>query len=240
MLAETATLEVTLAPDAELGRRVLRLATPQGLSNPLIFSVGELPEYVEKQSEVRVLVAGLNQAEVAAAESADMNVTLPVTVNGRIVPRAARPQPAIPGQQFTPGDVDRYRFQARRGQKLVVAVSARELMPYLADAVPGWFQPAVALLDDKGNELAYADHYRFEPDPVLRFEIPKDGEYVVQIKDTLYRGREDFVYRIRLGELPFITGVFPLRGPADGFPEVLEKEPNNSPRPRNGSSSRSS
>jgi hypothetical protein len=230
VLAETATLQVTLAPDAELGRRVLRLATPQGLSNPLVFMVGELPEFIEKQSEVRILVAGINAAEVAATESADMNVTMPVTVNGRIVPRAARPQPAIPGRQFTPGDVDRYRFQARRGQKLLVVVSARELMPYLADAVPGWFQAAVALLDDKGNELAYADHYRFEPDPVLFCEIPKDGEYVVQIKDTLYRGREDFVYRIRLGELPFIPDVFPLRGPADGLPEILEKEPNDSPR----------
>jgi hypothetical protein len=231
VLAETATLQVTLAPDAELGRRVLRLTTPQGLSNPLVFLVGELPEFMEKQSEVRILVAGINQAEViAAVESADMNVTLPVTVNGRIVPRAARPQPAIPGRQFTPGDVDRYRFQARRGQKLVVAVSARALMPYLADAVPGWFQPAIALLDNQGNELAYADHYRFEPDPVLFCEIPKDGEYVVQIKDTLYRGREDFVYRIRLGELPFVTDVFPLAGPADGLPEVLEKEPNNSPQ----------
>jgi hypothetical protein len=230
VLAETATLQITLAPDADLGQHVLRLATPQGLSNPLVFSVGELPEFVEKQSEVRVLVAGINLAEVAAAESAEMSVTLPVTLNGRIVPRAARPQPAIPGQQFTPGDVDRYRFQARRGQKLVVAVSARELMPYLADAVPGWFQPAVALLDDKGNELAYADHYRFEPDPVLYYEIPKDGEYVVQIKDTLYRGREDFVYRIRLGELPFITGTFPLAGPAGGLLEVLEKEPDNSPQ----------
>jgi hypothetical protein len=230
VLAETATLEITLAPDAELGRRVLRLATPQGLSNPLRFSIGELPEYVEKQSEVRILVAGINQAEVIAAESAEMNVTLPVTVNGRIVPHAARPQPAIPGQQFTPGDVDRYRFQARRGQKLLVAVSARELMPYLADAVPGWFQAAVALLDDQGNELAYGDHYRFEPDPVLYCEIPKDGEYVVQIRDTLYRGREDFVYRINLGELPFITGSFPLSGPAEAFPAVLEKEPDNSPQ----------
>lgn len=226
-LAEIATLQVTLAPDAELGQRVLRLATPQGLSNPLVFSVGELPEFVEKQSEVRVLVAGLNQAEVIAVESADMKVTLPVTVNGRLVPRAARPQPAIPGQQFTPGDVDRYRFWARRGEKLVVAVSARELMPYLADAVPGWFQSAVALLDDQGNELAYADHYRFEPDPVLSFEIPRDGEYVVRIKDTLYRGREDFVYRIRLGELPVIADVFPSRGPADGLPEVFETEPDN-------------
>jgi hypothetical protein len=33
---------------------------------------------------------------------------------------------------------------------------------------------------------------------------------VVEIKDAIYRGRPDFVYRITLGELPFLTGIFPL------------------------------
>ena len=114
-----------------------------------------------------------------------------------------------------PGGVDRYRFQARKGQRLVVAVSARELIPYLADAVPGWFQAAVAIYDSNGNELAYDDHYRFHPDPVLSCKIPKDGAYVLEIRDALYRGREDFVYRITIGELPFVTSIFPLGGPAD-------------------------
>ena len=54
----------------------------------------------------------------------------------------------------------------------------------------------------------------FHPDPVLFFEVPKDGEYVLQIRDSIYRGREDFVYRITAGELPFVTGIFPLGGPA--------------------------
>ncbi len=227
-LAETVAIQVTVAPDAETGRRELRLATPQGLSNPLVFCVGQLPEFSEKQSDVRILMPGINQAEVGAAES-EMSVTLPVTINGRIVPRAARPQqPALPGQQFTPGDADRYRFLARKGQQLVVAVTARELMPYLADAVPGWFQPALALLDDRGNELAYADHYRFHPDPVLEYEIPRDGEYVIEIKDALYRGREDFVYRISL-----TVGKEPVsrRAPVAlvTLPETQEKEPNDSP-----------
>ena len=110
--------------------------------------------------------------------------------------------------------MDRYRFQARKGQRLVVVVNARELMPYLADAVPGWFQAAVAIYDSQGNELAYADHYRFHPDPVLYCKIPKNGQYVLEIRDALYRGREDFVYRVALGELPFVTGIFPLGGPA--------------------------
>jgi hypothetical protein len=62
--------------------------------------------------------------------------------------------------------------------------------------------------------VAYDDDYRFHPDPVLLFKVPEDGQYVVEIKDAIYRGRPDFVYRITLGELPYITGVFPLGAPA--------------------------
>ena len=95
-----------------------------------------------------------------------------------------------------PGDVDRYRFTAAQGQQLVAVVCARELMPYLADAVPGWFQAALTLYDAQGHEVAYGDDYRFHPDPVIHFKIPADGEYVIEIRDAIYRGREDFVYRV--------------------------------------------
>lgn len=203
-LAETVTLRVTAAPDAEPGVRELRLATPLGLSNPVLFHVGRLPEYSEAVGDA------------GTAEGAPMEIVLPAVVNGRIVPRAAGPAqaPARAGRRGASGDVDRYRFRARRGQSLVVAVSARELIPYLADAVPGWFQAALALYDAAGKELAYDDDYRFHPDPVLHYQVPEDGEYTIEIRDALYRGREDFVYRITVGELPFVTGIFPLGGRA--------------------------
>ncbi|HNS20883.1 MAG TPA: PPC domain-containing protein [Sedimentisphaerales bacterium] len=203
-ISETVTLSVTVGPDARPGRRDLRLVTASGLSNPLVFCVGTLPEFSE--TAARAVVAPPNaarqpyrsQAKVDPAE-ADMRISLPAVVNGQIMP----------------GDVDRYRFPARKGQRLVVAASARELIPYLADAVPGWFQATVALCDDQGRELAYADDYRFNPDPVLCCEIAEDGEYLIEIKDSIYRGRQDFVYRIAVGELPFVTSIFPLGGPAE-------------------------
>jgi hypothetical protein len=40
-ISETVRVEVTLAADAPLGGRELRLATPAGLSNPLVFRVGQ-------------------------------------------------------------------------------------------------------------------------------------------------------------------------------------------------------
>ena len=214
VLAETVTLQVTIAPGAAPGKRELRVATPQGLSNPLVFCVGQLPEFTEKES-IGVVQPNANQPAQAQISQAptDMRIAIPATVNGRIKPGLPR-LPARAGQQFTPGEADRYRFQAHKGQDLVIAASARELVPYLADAVPGWFQAVLTLYDANGNELAYDDDYRFHPDPVIHYAVPKDGEYSIEIRDAIYRGREDFVYRIAIGELPFVTSAFPLGGRA--------------------------
>jgi hypothetical protein len=107
----------------------------------------QLPEFSEDAAETadqsRPVPASKygKRAEGRKAE-AEPTITLPATVNG----------------QITPGDVDRYRFSARKGQQLVVAASARTLIPYLADAVPGWFQATLALYDAQqagGSEYAY-------------------------------------------------------------------------------------
>lgn len=198
VIAETVTLEITLAPDASVGDREMRVRTPGGVSNPLVFCVGQLPEttaaVVTSTSARPVRPRDANGGRRDAGEA----LALPALVNGQILP----------------GEVDRFRFDAKQGQRLTFAVSARTLMPYLADAVPGWFQATLALFDSRGRELAYADDYRFSPDPVFSCEIPTDGAYTLEIKDALFRGREDFVYRIALGELPFITSVFPLGSPS--------------------------
>jgi hypothetical protein len=114
--------------------------------------------------------------------------------------------------QILPGDVDRFRFRAHAGQDLVMEAQARHLIPYMPDAVPGWFQAVLTLYDPKGREVAYADRYRVSQDPVLFYHVPLDGEYVVEVRDALYRGREDFVYRLSVGEEPFVTQMFPLGG----------------------------
>ena len=149
--------------------------------------------------------------------------------NGETAPEAV-PLPAVFNGQVMPGDTDRFRFTARRGQKLVITTQARALMPYLADAVPGWFQATLTLRDAEGRELAYADDYRFDPDPLLYYAVPGDGEYIIEIHDSIYRGREDFVYRISVSEQPFITSIFPLGGVA-GEPLNATVNGWNLPRP---------
>ena len=216
-LADSVTVEITLAADAEPGRRELRVETPRGVSNPLAFYVGRLPEFVEQESEPTFEPQDFLEGRIRYPPRTETPITLPAVVNGQIIPR----EPYMlhySSERFTPGAADRFRFTARKGQQLVIAASARELIPYLPDAVPGWFQATLALYDAKGRQVAYDDDYRFHPDPVLFFKVPEDGQYVVEIKDAIYRGRPDFVYRITLGELPYITSVFPLGAPAGAAP----------------------
>jgi len=183
-IAETVVLEVTIAADAPPGARELRLQTPRGLTNPMPFQVGVSPE------------VGEHEPNDPDAREPLIAVTPPVVINGQILP----------------GDVDRFPFHAAKGQKLVIAAQARSLVPYLADAVPGWFQAVLAVYDDRGRVVAFSDDYRFHPDPVILWKVPQEGDYTLEIRDALYRGREDFVYRVSIGETPFVTSIFPLGG----------------------------
>lgn len=181
-LAEIAVIRITIAPNAKPGMRELRLVSGTGVAtNPIRFMVNTLPEIKEYEP---------NDRETPEAS----HLQIPGIINGQVMP----------------GDEDRFSFDAQEGQQLVVQVKARELIPYLADAVPGWFQAVITIHDDKGNEVAYADDFQFNPDPALLFRVPATGKYHVTIRDSIYRGREDFVYRISVGELPFITGIYPL------------------------------
>jgi hypothetical protein len=78
--------------------------------------------------------------------------------------------------------------------------------------VPGWFQASLTLTDAKGRELVSTDHFRFNQEPVIEEEIAEKGDYILSVRDILNRGREDFVYRIAIGEIPFVTGIFPMGG----------------------------
>jgi hypothetical protein len=200
-ISQLVVLQIEVAPDAPPGERELRLLTPNGVSNPLRFEVGLLPEVSEQEPNGPLAGPRVPQMQMLPIETpAPTQVDVPVVLNGQIMP----------------GDADRFRFSARQGQNLVITAQARELMPYLADAVPGWFQAMLTLYDATGAEVACADHYRFHPDPVLFYKVPQDGEYTIEIRDTIYRGREDFVYRVTIGEQPFITHVFPLGGQGRG------------------------
>ncbi len=188
---DTAHIEVTLDADAEPGERDLRLISPGGVSNRFRFYVGQVPELSEVEPN-------------SLKEEAQVLQSLPMLVNG----------------QAFQADRDFFRFPAKAGHTLVFDLYAQRILPYIADGVPGWFQASLTLYDSQGKELAYVDDFRHHPDPVLVYKVEQDGEYMVEIKDVLYRGRDDFVYRLSIGALPYITHIFPLGSPRNSQAQV--------------------
>ena len=182
-ISNLAIVQLTVSEDAPLGRRELRLFRNQGsASNPLPFYVDDCPNIREPLMPIPP-----RKRHVPV-------FTIPAAVNG----------------QIHPGSRDHWLFDARKGQKLVFQTFARKLVPFMGDCVPGHFQCLLEIRNSKNELLAFADDYRSDPDPVLEWTVPADGRYRLVVRDALFRGRADFVYRIKVFEGSFRRTILPL------------------------------
>jgi hypothetical protein len=125
---------------------------------------------------------------------------------------------------------DFYRFSARKGQHLSVEVVAQRLGSLL-DA-------RVRLLDAGGRELRAADDTPgLGVDCALTYRVPKNSDYIVEIRDSTYEGGQKHRYRLRIGEfpfapLPFLADTIPpglLEAAAPKTEKTEEHEPNGRP-----------
>ena len=173
-------LLVTVAADAdaEPGRGELCLYGPAGISAPRPFSISAAPHVAEPlYAPPHRPAAELPPVEVPAGGE--------VVLDGQILP----------------GSTDAFRLRLAKGLSYSFKATARELQPYVGDAVPGFFNASLTLKDASGAVVAFADdENRFRPDPVMDFSPEADGVYRLEVHDVLYRGREDFVYTIAVAE----------------------------------------
>ena len=171
-LAEMAIVTLQIDKDAAPGRREFRLTGRGQVSDPLPFYIDTVPEI----NEPRYTPPGVKPPPPPPL------FEIPAVLNGQILPG---------------GESDHFDFRARKNEQFTFAVRARALVPFMGDGVPGHFQAVLEVLNEKGRLVASADDHHFDPDPVLFFRAPADGRYTLRIRDALYRGRRDFVYRIR-------------------------------------------
>jgi len=100
-----------------------------------------------------------------------------------------------------PGDIDFFRFKAKKGQQLHLRVLARKLRSPL-DSV-------MALYNGKGGRISQNDDSG-GPDSYIRFGVPADGEYVISITDQLRQGGPEYVYRVEVTPIePSLSLVIP-------------------------------
>ncbi len=122
--------------------------------------------------------------------------------------------PCVLDGQIMPGETDSFTVLLKANEPVTFTVFGREFQPYIGDAVPGFFNPVLRIVDPNGVEAAFSDDTYHRPDPAITFTPKVDGMHVVEIRDNLYRGREDFVYVImvekgmKLDSFPYATGLF--------------------------------
>lgn len=105
------------------------------------------------------------------------------------------------------GDVDHFTFDATAGQTLVLDLSAKSLGSKL--------NGVLTLIDPAGRTVAANNDNLSDEDPLLAYAIAADGRYTVQVNDLQLAGSAEHFYRLSVGPLPLVTGVFPLGVPAE-------------------------
>ncbi len=112
---------------------------------------------------------------------------LPVTLNGRV----------------HRNDADRYVFHAPKGSR-VVAFTKASMLPR------GMFRPILSFEGPDGKPCENVAWFDTATAPVAVLDVPAEGVYALKVTGASGEGGDDAVYRIRLGELPLVTGFSPL------------------------------
>lgn len=179
---------ITIPADAPAGLHEIRALSSLGVTTPEYFYVSQYAQHPEKEPN-----NGASQAQ---------KVTLPLTLAG-----------VIQGGN----DQDCYSFDAKAGETLIFDVEGFKRFAPGQNNQEGivYLDSFIVLMDQAGRELAYDDDSS-RVDAFLAYKFPQDGTYTVGIRDSQYRGRGDFHYRLTIGKRPTITAIFPPGGQAGG------------------------
>jgi hypothetical protein len=94
-----------------------------------------------------------------------------------------------------------FRFVARKNQRL--------WLECLAGSIDSRLEPMMFLSDAEGREWEHSRSGGF-----LDFVAPADGNYFLRVADLLYRGGDDYIYRLSLSSGPRVDYILPIAGVA--------------------------
>jgi hypothetical protein len=111
---------------------------------------------------------------------------------------------------ITSEDVDYFAVEAKKGQRISVEIEGLRLA---SNPNVGTFDPFIAILDAKRFELATSDDTPLlRQDGCMSVIAPADGKYIVQVRESAYRGNAVCHYRLHVGTFPRPLSVYPLGG----------------------------
>lgn len=103
-------------------------------------------------------------------------------------------------------DVDYFAVEAKKGQRIAVEVEGFRL----GDT---FFDPAIAVMNTERFVLAEADDTPLvRQDGAVTAIAPADGTYIVQVRESSFRGSGDCRYRLHVGDFPRPLAAYPAGG----------------------------
>jgi len=111
---------------------------------------------------------------------------------------------AIMGKMDGGADVDLFKFTATTGQRLVIDCEA--------DIIDSRLKSNIEVYDGRGRRRLAAARGDGSRDPVLVFDVPADGEYLLKLNDGAFRGGNEYFYRLDVHQAPYIAFVYPPAG----------------------------
>ena len=179
-----ATFLVEPKGELEVGVYPIRVQSPDGLSNILLFSIGAFPEINEEESQ-----PGGVQHSNDSIEKAQSLPSSAITLNGTL--RGA--------------ERDVYRLLIKAGERRVFEVDGRRA----GSAI----DPVIRVMDGAGKQIARSeDGPLLSLDPRLDMTFPTAGYYYVEIHDARFSGQSQNFYRLKTGAYAYPTEVYPLGG----------------------------
>jgi hypothetical protein len=187
-------IEFLVEPKSDISPGVypIRIESPKGISNVLLFTIGTYPEVTEEESRPYAR-PNLNDS----IETAEAIQSSPVTVNGTL--RGA--------------ERDVFRVYGKAGERRVFEVEARRC----GSAI----DPVLRILDGNGKQLAISDDAPGAGlDPRIDFTFPREGNYYVEVHDARFSKQTQNFYRLKMGSYAYADGIFPLGGKRGEATEV--------------------
>jgi hypothetical protein len=171
-----------IAADCSFGPHGLRLVTAAGITEYHRFFVGPFPTVEETETTTK-----RNDKRDSATD---------VPSNSTVL-----------GKLNDPTDIDLYRVEFKKGQRISAEVEAARLG--VDRGIPDMF---LTIYDPDGRKLAAADDSAlYIQDPLLSVVAERDGPHFVEIRHAMFNGAGD-VYRLHIGTFSRPTGIYPAGG----------------------------
>ena len=100
-------------------------------------------------------------------------------------------------------DFDYYKFVGKKGQRVIVSCQAARIDSKMS--------AIIECFDVAGRRMGFGSN-NVREDPLVDLTLPSDGEYFIKIYDAVFRGGNEYFYRLQAHTGPYIDFIMPSAG----------------------------